>query len=245
MSPQNKRIRRVASRPVAEEGTRRWAEELLQYGQVGCGVPAGLDLGPRVMQLLLEADPTVAIDSEDCVNAFNELFRRTIADTLFAVDKGLYRHFVAYYFQPTRQFFRLANGRLVSACDSRRGLVQGDPLAALIFDIVYTIRVLKPTAIDNPNTLIIAVHDDSNLSGRPCDLPAASQRFLTRWSVALARANAQLLTRAVTAETTSPPPSPERDAWRDEDDDTGEDEWGSSDSEGEDSDETVTGAPAA
>ena len=42
------------------------------------------------------------------------------------------------------------------------------------------------------------------------EVAADKQRFLTRWSVALARANAQLLTRAVTAEPHSPPPSPER-----------------------------------
>ena len=73
------------------------------------------------------------------------------------------------------------------------------------------------------------------------EVAADKQRLLTRWSVALARANAQLLARAATSEPTSPPPSPER-----EEDDSAEDDGSmSDDSEGADSDETVTGSATA
>jgi len=47
------------------------------------------------LQLLLEHDSSLAVDSEDCTNAFNELERGVIAETLKEHDPDLYQHFIA------------------------------------------------------------------------------------------------------------------------------------------------------
>ena len=78
------------------------------------------------------------------------------------------------------------------------------------------------------------------------DVAADKQRLLTRWSVVLARANANLLRRALPAAETSPPPSP------DNSDDSSESDSVCSVCEGEDEEDgesdsglTMTGGQAA
>ena len=119
----------------------------------------------------------MCIDSEDCRNAFNELDRQVIADTLKVHDYKLYLYFMAYYDRPALQLYRLADGSLVCPAKSACGLVQGDPLAALIYDIVYTLVVLKPMQEAYPDVVVCALHDDTYLVARVSVLPAASTKL--------------------------------------------------------------------
>ena len=48
-------FRRMAARPLAARATQRWQQRLLACGQTGCGVPSGVDPGPRLLQLLVAA----------------------------------------------------------------------------------------------------------------------------------------------------------------------------------------------
>ena len=68
--------RRTAYRPLATAATARHAASLASHGQFGCGVRAGVEVPPRVMQVILEQHPLACVDSEDCYNAFQELSHR-------------------------------------------------------------------------------------------------------------------------------------------------------------------------
>ena len=171
--------RRTGHRPLATAATKRWSERLLKLGQVGAGLRAGPEIPPRILQMLLEFDTSACVDSEDCRNAFNELCREAIADTLQKEDYELYCYFLAYYSVACPQLFRLSDGTLLALLKSCYGLVQGDPLAAIIYDIVYTLCVLKPVQEAYPGLLLVALHDDTYLAGHIAVLPEAVD-LLTR-----------------------------------------------------------------
>ena len=107
--------------------------------------------------------PTIAtcIDSEDCINAFNELSRHEIAECLREFNSDLYHYFLAYYHEPSYQFFRKADGAFVCPALSCVGVHQGDPAGLLIFDVVYTLKVLKPLVEAHPEVTVLAIHDDT------------------------------------------------------------------------------------
>jgi len=135
-----------------------------------------LERDKQKQQKFLEHDPTLAVDSEDCTNAFNELERGAIADTLSVHDPDLLQHFIAYYSSNVPQYFRMANGDLINI-PSRRGGIQGDSVFSTIFDIVYTLRVLEPLALAFPACNVYAIHDDSYIIGPADALPPASHRL--------------------------------------------------------------------
>jgi hypothetical protein len=126
----------------------------------------------------LEHVPAVAVDSEGCTKAFNELERAATADILCCHDPYLLQHFIAYYATEVPQYFRLADGLLVNI-PSRRGGIQGDSAFSAIFDVVYTLGILKPLAQEFPDSAIFAIHDDTYLAGDSRHLPAASARLAT------------------------------------------------------------------
>jgi len=57
-------LRRAAYRPLATEATGRHAASLASQGQFGCGVRAGVEIPPRVMQVILEMQPLACVDSQ-------------------------------------------------------------------------------------------------------------------------------------------------------------------------------------
>ena len=154
-------LRRTTARPIVNRVATKVAQSLLKYGQVGCAIRAGVEIPPRIMQVMCELDPQTCVDSEDCYNAFNEMSRHEIAECLREVDPDLYDYFIAYYHRPSYQFFRLANGTIVCPALSSVGVQQGDPAGGLIFDIVYTFKVLKPLCEAHPNATVFAIHDDT------------------------------------------------------------------------------------
>jgi hypothetical protein len=167
---------RAATRPVATAAAHRWADRLLLAGQHGLGISAGVETVPRALQLLLEHDPTLAVDSEDCTNGFNELERGAIFDILAAHDPDLLQHFLAYYTYDVPQYFRMTSGELVNI-PSCRGGIQGDFAFSAIFDVVYTVGVLEPLAAQFPTCNMYAIHDDSYICGPAAALPLASHRL--------------------------------------------------------------------
>jgi hypothetical protein len=171
-------LRRVATKPLATDATKRWSKRLRKAGQHGSGLSAGVEAVPRALQLILEHNPSYAIVSEDCYNAFNELLRAVIVEVLEKEDPALLQQFIAYYQKEVPQFFRLANGSLHHV-PSQRGGIQGDALFSIIFDIVYTVRVLEPLANEfkDKQISVYAVHDDTYLVGPAAHLAAASKRL--------------------------------------------------------------------
>ncbi len=61
---------------------------------------------------------------------------------------------------------------------SRWGVTQGDALSALIFDIVYTLSVLKPTCEQFPHATLLAIHDDTYVNTKAANELVAVNRSL-------------------------------------------------------------------
>jgi len=130
-------LRRAATRPDAIAASLEWAARLTTAGQFGLGVPSGVEGVARALQLSLELNPTLAIISEDCRNAFNTLRRDVIADTLLRLHYPLLAPFLAYYgTQPFPQYLRQSDGYLTSI-PSQTGGIQGDSIFSAVFDITY------------------------------------------------------------------------------------------------------------
>jgi len=125
-------LRRVPTKPLATDAAKCWGPRLRSAGQHGSGLSAGVDTVPRALQLILEHNPTFAVNSEDCVNAFNELLRAIIIEVLEKEDKVLLQQYIAYYQKDVPQYFRLSNGSL-QHIPSQRGGIQGDALFSIIF----------------------------------------------------------------------------------------------------------------
>ena len=99
-----------------------------------------------------------------------ELSRQAILDTLREFDHELYEYFVAYYPNPRKQWYRQMDGSVEMIAWSRWGVTQGDALSALIFDIVYTLKVLKPTCEQFPHATLLAIHDDTYVNTKASEL---------------------------------------------------------------------------
>jgi hypothetical protein len=110
----------------------------------GAGISAGIEAAPRRLQLLHEHDPSLCTWSKDCKNAFQTLDGHAIRDCLREHDPELHSFFCAYCSSPRRQWYRNADGSVSMVALSCQGVTQGDALSAIIFDLVYTYKVLKP-----------------------------------------------------------------------------------------------------
>ena len=152
---------KICFKKLAFDATARHANLLAKYGQFGAGIRAGVEAASRGLQLLHESDVDSCTWSKDIYNAFQELSRQAILDTLREFDHELYEYFVAYYPNPRKQWYRQMDGSVEMIAWSRWGVTQGDALSALIFDIVYTLKVLKPTCEQFPHATLLAIHDDT------------------------------------------------------------------------------------
>jgi len=161
-------LRRVPTKPLATDAAKRWGPRLRSAGQHqhGSGLSAGVDTVPRALQLILEHNPNFAVDSENCVNAFNEFLRAIIIKVLEKEDKVLLQQYIAYYEKEVPQYFhfRLSN-RSLQHIPSQRGGIRGDALFSIIFDIVYTCKVLEPLSNEFKDKQVVvyayAIHDDT------------------------------------------------------------------------------------
>ena len=152
---------KVAFRPLAQLATLRHKEKLAKCGQYGAGISAGIEAAPRRLQLLHEHDPSLCTWSKDCMNAFQTLDRHAIRDCLREHDPELHSFFCAYYSSPRRQWYRNADGSVSMVALSCQGVTQGDALSAIIFDLVYTYKVLKPACDRFTDAHFVAIHDDT------------------------------------------------------------------------------------
>ncbi len=75
--------------------TTRHAKLLAKYGQFGAGIRAGVEAASRGLRLLHESDVDSCTWSKDIYNAFQELSRQAIHDTLREFDYELCEYFVA------------------------------------------------------------------------------------------------------------------------------------------------------
>ena len=153
-------------------------ELLAKYGQFGAGIRAGVEAAPRGLQLLHENDVDSCTWSKDIYNAFQELSRQAILDTLRGFDYELYEYFVAYYPAARKQWYRQMDGSVEMIAWSRWGVTQGDALSALIFDIAYTLNVLKPTCEQFPHATLLAIHDDTHVNTKAANELVAVSRSL-------------------------------------------------------------------
>jgi hypothetical protein len=165
---------KVAAKPLVAEATKRNKIALAECGQMGGGVSAGIEVVPRAVQALIEMNPDLAVWSKDIRNAFNTLNRDCIADCLKDKDPALYRYFIAHYRKPRKQFMRGHDGKVIMIGFSSTGLSQGDVCASIIFDVVYTAKVLKPTLDAHPDVTLAAIHDDTYMVALPEHLPSAN-----------------------------------------------------------------------
>ena len=128
--------------------------------------------------MLHENDVDSCTWSKDIYNAFQELSRQAILDTLRGFDYELYEYFVAYYPAARKQWYRQMDGSVEMIAWSRWGVTQGDALSALIFDIVYTLKVLKPTCEQFPHATLLAIHDDTYVNTKAANELVAVSRSL-------------------------------------------------------------------
>ena len=161
---------KICFKKLAFDATARHANLLAKYGQFGAGIRAGVEAASRGLQLLHESDVDSCTWSKDIYNAFQELSRQAILDTLREFDHELYEYFVAYYPNPRKQWYRQMDGSVEMIAWSRWGVTQGDALSALIFDIVYTLKVLKPTCEQFPHATLLAIHDDTYVNTKAYEL---------------------------------------------------------------------------
>ena len=161
---------KICFKKLAFDATARHANLLAKYGQFGAGIRAGVEAASRGLQLLHESDVDSCTWSKDIYNAFQELSRQAILDTLREFDHELYEYFVAYYPNPRKQWYRQMDGSVEMIAWSRWGVTQGDALSALIFDIVYTLKVLKPTCEQFPHATLLAIHDDTYVNTKANEL---------------------------------------------------------------------------
>ena len=161
---------KICFKKLAFDATARHANLLAKYGQFGAGIRAGVEAASRGLQLLHESDVDSCTWSKDIYNAFQELSRQAILDTLREFDHELYEYFVAYYPNPRKQWYRQMDGSVEMIAWSRWGVTQGDALSALIFDIVYTLKVLKPTCEQFPHATLLAIHDDTYVNTKASEL---------------------------------------------------------------------------
>lgn len=97
--------------------------------QLGVGMRGGSEIAGRLAQVMLDADPSMAVINLDISNAFNTIPRKLMWRGVCETRPSLCRWFQWAYGAPTE--LRLSDGSI--ACMSETGSRQGDPLASLIF----------------------------------------------------------------------------------------------------------------
>ena len=164
-------------------------EALGQYG-LSC---AGLEAGPRILQLLLDLHPELAHGFKDVTNAHPSFDRvaafHTLADLRPSSLHGrLLDYNLIFYSQPTTCLVKCVgdidgdteHGRMLQrALPNRRdgfatfyqqsGCGQGDPPATITFDLVYCVRVVPPFRRACPDAVSVIVHEDTTIVRRPVD----------------------------------------------------------------------------
>lgn len=103
-------------------------QELLPL-QLGVGMKGGSEIAGRLAQVMLDADPSMAVINLDISNSFNTIPRKLMWLGVCQTCPSQCRWFQWAYGSPTE--LRLSDESM--ACMSETGSRQGDPLASLIF----------------------------------------------------------------------------------------------------------------
>ena len=155
--------------------------------QYGVGVPGGVEMVAKMVQLALGADlahgkERVGVLKNDFRNGFNEVARDKALAALFAQDRfaSIWRLAHWSYGLPSDLWVR-SNGHLCAHLLSKQGVRQGDPLGNFLFCLavqpIYTelLDLLNQSlSEDDPDRIFAcAFIDDLFLVGRPERLAAA------------------------------------------------------------------------
>ncbi len=167
---------KMGSKPRARAAIGKHGEALAAEGQFG-NFSAGIEAVPRAISLLSGLSTKCALWSKDIYNAFQEMSRKQIFACLKECDNDLYLYALAYYAKARKQFMRRADGVVEFVCLSVQGFTQGDILAAILFDVVYTYTVLRPfnEKFRSRGVTALAIHDDSYLHGPTSELLEANE----------------------------------------------------------------------
>jgi hypothetical protein len=164
-------LRRLAARLLLTPHRAALAAHLLPFGQVGVGVPGGIEAATHAARRLANTWQNSgrrgrAFLKIDLKNAFNEVDRQTIVETCM-------RDFVAalrfvWWLYSRHSFLIFGAVIILSAC----GVQQGDPLAPVIFSLVLA-RLWERCRTHGPNLdLATWFLDDGTLAGSPEELVA-------------------------------------------------------------------------
>ena len=151
--------------------------KLLEPLQVAVGTSGGCEIMAALAQnSFRKRDHTLTLDLH---SAFNQVWRRSIADGLVKYAPGLLNLFKKLYSRPSDLRSNSKEGRSMLVGQSMRGCKQGDPLSMLYFSVaihdwlrsVNTLVTTRHTA-SAPNTtpFAIAYADDIALGGDPAIL---------------------------------------------------------------------------
>lgn len=134
--------------------------------QLGCLTENAVEIIAHEMQQDLDSDPTIGAMTLDATNAFNSMFRSSIAATLYS-DKGfsILWSFFAYVYEEEGVLLLRIDG-IEYQLTSSDGTRQGDVLGALLFCIglhPHLVRLSKQF----PSIKVKAFMDDINAWGPP------------------------------------------------------------------------------
>lgn len=132
--------------------------------QLGVGMKGGSEIAGRLAQVMLDADPTMAVINLDISNAFNTIPRKLMWRGVCETCPELCRWFQWAYGAPTE--LRLSDGSI--ACMSETGSRQGDPLASLIFCLgfQYGLRELSARLLHLTGSLPDPLNPDETVADR-------------------------------------------------------------------------------
>lgn len=158
--------------------TRTYAEQIgaavsLQQYAVPCR-PAGVEVIPHAIRLLLDSNPNYVVLSLDAVNAFNAIDRKAVLKAMYSRVPGMARYFSTAYVHPSRLLYD--KGGEVEVILSKEGVKQGDGAAG----IAYCITTDKPVqnARDAvPQVIILCYADDAYIIGELGPLMEAAKVY--------------------------------------------------------------------
>ena len=129
---------------VKEEAALRFAPE-----QFAIGVASGCEVYANAVRFAARQDPELVWDKHDSINAFNSLGREGMLAEVEGLCTGLARFARLLYGSGPTEYVGFAPSGESRVLQSRRGVVQGDPLGPLFFQAVEGGRLrhaLQPEA---------------------------------------------------------------------------------------------------
>ena len=178
----------------------------IQLGLGGKG--SGADVAVQIVQSALECRPDTVVLSLDIRNAFNTRRRSDIARTLYDHRdmSPMWPLFQAMYDRPIPSYLYDSAGRLAHCFRVEEGVLQGDAMSQLTFDLSMEDAYQKVEARAAPEAAV-AVHDDFTVVGTAESVATAFHTFhdeCVRLGLQLSTSKCRVLWPRLTA---PPPPA--------------------------------------